>query len=319
MIHLEGVYLLLGAVLAGIAVLGAGDRSNPRRFAAAAFWGLLATSFLAGSRLTDLANGILVLAMVAIAGFGGLGRGRPQTTSPAERAQSAAVHGDRLFLPALVIPAVTLLGSLALKSVTIGGQPLIEPKQATLVCLGLGAVAAVALAGALLRPPPLAPLQEGRRLLDQIGWAAVLPQMLAALGAVFALAGVGHAVSSLIGHLIPLDNRLAVICAYTLGMAAFTMIMGNAFAAFPVMTAGIGLPLIVHRFGGDPAIMSAIGMLSGFCGTLMTPMAANFNIVPAALLELPDRYAVIKAQIPTALILLALNTALMALLVFRSR
>ncbi len=97
------------------------------------------------------------------------------------------------------------------------------------------------------------------------------------------------------------------------------MIMGNAFAAFPVMTAGIGLPLIVHRFGGDPAIMSAIGMLSGFCGTLMTPMAANFNIVPAALLELPDRYAVIKAQIPTALILLALNTALMALLVFRSR
>lgn len=30
-------------------------------------------------------------------------------------------------------------------------------------------------------------------------------------------------------------------------------------------------------------------MLSGFCGTLMTPMAANFNIVPAALLELSDR------------------------------
>jgi uncharacterized membrane protein len=143
--------------------------------------------------------------------------------------------------------------------------------------------------------------------------------MLAALGAVFALAGVGQAVSSLIGHVIPLDNRLAVVCAYTLGMAAFTMIMGNAFAAFPVMTAGIGLPLIVHRFGGDPAIMAAIGMLSGFCGTLMTPMAANFNIVPAALLELPDRYAVIKAQIPTALILLTVNTALMALLVFHAR
>ena len=43
--------------------------------------------------------------------------------------------------------------------------------------------------------------------------------------------------------------------------------------------------------------MAAIGMLSGFCGTLMTPMAANFNIVPAALLELADRNAVIKAQI----------------------
>ena len=319
MIRLEAVYWLLGAVLAAIAGLSALDHSNKRRFANAAFWGLLAVSFLFGSRLTDLANGILVLAMVTLAGLGGLGRGVAGTTSPVERAQSAARLGDRLFLPALVIPAVTLLGSLVLKSARIGGQLLIEPKQATLVSLGLGAVAAVALAAALIRPPPLAPLQEGRRLLDQIGWAAVLPQMLAALGAVFALAGVGQAVSGLIGHIIPLDSRLAVVCAYTLGMAAFTMIMGNAFAAFPVMTAGIGLPLIVHRFGGDPAIMASIGMLSGFCGTLMTPMAANFNIVPAALLELPDRYAVIKAQIPTALMLLTLNTALMALLVFHAR
>jgi uncharacterized membrane protein len=100
-------------------------------------------------------------------------------------------------------------------------------------------------------------------------------------------------------------------------MALFTVIMGNAFAAFPVMTAGIGLPLIVGRFGGDPVIMSALGMLSGFCGTLMTPMAANFNIVPAALLELPDRNAVIKVQIPSALLLLATNTVLMAVFVFR--
>jgi uncharacterized membrane protein len=100
-------------------------------------------------------------------------------------------------------------------------------------------------------------------------------------------------------------------------MAALTAVMGNAFAAFPVMTAGIGLPLIVHRFGGDPVVMSAIGMLSGFCGTLTTPMAANFNLVPAALLELPDRNAVIKAQLPTALLLLAANTGLMAALVYR--
>ena len=93
--------------------------------------------------------------------------------------------------------------------------------------------------------------------------------------------------------------------------------MGNAFAAFPVMTAGIGLPLIVHQFGGNVTVMAAVGMLSGFCGTLMTPMAANFNIVPAALLELPDEYAVIKAQIPTALLMLAANTAIMYLFVFR--
>jgi uncharacterized membrane protein len=100
-------------------------------------------------------------------------------------------------------------------------------------------------------------------------------------------------------------------------MALFTMIMGNAFAAFPVMTAGIGLPLVVQQYGGDVVIVTAIGMLSGFCGTLMTPMAANFNIVPAALLELTDRYGVIRAQVPTALMLLAVNIVLMSIFAFR--
>ena len=49
----------------------------------------------------------------------------------------------------------------------------------------------------------------------------------------------------------------------------------------------------------------------------MTPMAANFTLVPAALLQLSDRDAVIKAQIPTALPLLLVNTVLMYVLVFR--
>jgi len=317
MITLEAVYWLAGGVFAVFAVLSGLDRQNPKRLGNALFWGLFATSFLFGSRLSDLANGILVLAMVTIAGFGGLGIGRPATTSTEQRATSARRLGNRLFWPALTIPAVTLFGALVLKTVRIGGVFLIDPKQATVISLGLGVLAAGVFAAILLRPPPLAAFQQGRRLIDTVGWAAVLPQMLAALGAVFALAGVGGAVGGLVSHALPADNRFAVVCAYTLGMALFTMIMGNGFAAFPVMTAGIGLPLIVKKFGGDPAIMASIGMLSGFCGTLMTPMAANFNIVPAALLELPDRYAVIKTQIPTALLLLLANTLLMYFLVFR--
>ncbi|MNR60041.1 hypothetical protein D3C85_1814420 [compost metagenome] len=70
-------------------------------------------------------------------------------------------------------------------------------------------------------------------------------------------------------------------------------------------------------YGGDPAVMAAIGMFSGYCGTLLTPMAANFNIVPAALLELPDKNAVIKAQAPTALALLVANIFLLYFLMFR--
>jgi len=144
-----------------------------------------------------------------------------------------------------------------------------------------------------------------------------LPLLLAALGSVFAASGVGTAVADLVTRAIPVDNRLAVVLAYAVGMAGFTMIMGNAFAAFPVMTAGIGLPLLVTLHGADAASMAAIGMLSGYCGTLMTPMAANFNIVPAALLELRDPNAVIRAQIGTALPLLACNVALMYFIIFR--
>jgi uncharacterized membrane protein len=153
--------------------------------------------------------------------------------------------------------------------------------------------------------------------MDTVGWAALLPQMLAALGAVFALAGVGQVVGDLVTTWIPMDTRLAAVAVYCIGMAGFTMIMGNAFAAFPVLTAGVGLPILIHQFGGSPAVVCAIGMLSGFCGTLMTPLAANFNLVPPALLELPDRYSVIKAQIPTAIPLLIANMVLMYVLAFR--
>jgi uncharacterized membrane protein len=119
------------------------------------------------------------------------------------------------------------------------------------------------------------------------------------------------------GAWIPLDNRPVVVIAYCAGMALFTMVVGNAFAAFPIMVAGLGAPLIVGRFGGDAAIMGALGMLSGFCGTLMTPMASH-NIIPTALLDLPA-WAVIRVQAPTALALLAVNMTLMALLVFHGR
>ena len=317
MIGLGFVYSLAGLMFAAVAVLSARDRANPKRWGNAVFWGLVATSFLAGDRIGGLANGVIVIALAVLAGFGALGQGRPASTTPEQKLASAERLGNRLLIPALIIPAVAILGSLVLKTVVVGGQPLIDPKNATLVSLGLGALAALAVAVPMLRPPVLAPLQEGRRLMDTVGWAALLPQMLAALGAVFALAGVGDVVGRLIGEAIPLDNRLAVTVAFTLGMAGFTAVMGNAFAAFPVMIAAIGLPLIVRRFGGDPAIMGAIGMLSGFCGTLITPMAANFNIVPVRLLELGDRWAVIRVQAPTAMALLAVNTALMYLLVFR--
>jgi uncharacterized membrane protein len=317
MIGLSFLYAIAGALFLGWALLTLADANHPRRIGSAAFWGLLALSFLAGDSLGDLGNGALVLALVAIAGTGRLGRGTEKTSTPAERTASAARHGNRLFLPALIVPAIALLGTLTFKAVTIGGTALFDPKQVTLVALALGVVIAIAVLMLWLRPPLIAPLEEGRRLVDAIGWAIILPQLLASLGAVFALAGIGQIIGGIAGQIIPEGSRFLAVLVFTGGMLGFTVIMGNAFAAFPVMMAAVGLPVLVGQMGGNPAIVAAIGMLSGFCGTLLTPMAANFNIVPAALLELDDPNAVIKAQVATAVPLFIINTLLIWGLAFR--
>jgi uncharacterized membrane protein len=317
MITLEFVYVLMGLMVAGIAIVNLRDRASPKRYNNAAFWGLYAISFLVGSHLPDFVNGLIVIGMVLVMAIGKLGGAPAEQTTRAEREASAARWRNVLFIPALAIPAVTLFGNVVFKKWQIGGTPFVDPRQVTLIALGMATLVALVVGLVLLRPPIGAPIVEARRLMDAVSWAAVLPQTLAALGAMFALAGVGPVIAQILQQWIPLDTPLVVVSTYTVGMALFTAIMGNAFAAFPVMTAAIGLPLIVGKFGGNVVVMAAVGMLSGFCGTLTTPMAANFNIVPAALLELPDSNAVIKTQIPTAILLLIANTLIMYFGVFR--
>jgi uncharacterized membrane protein len=316
MITLQWAYSTVGLLFAAWALLSLLDPKNPKRLGNAAFWGLMALSLLAGSWLTDLANGLIVLGLAGLAGFGAIGRSEPPTTDLQVREGWSERLGNGLFLPALIIPATALLGTLAWNYTPLGTFGWIEERRETWIFLCLGAILATFVIAAWLRPPASAPLEEGRRLIDAIGWAAVLPQMLAALGAVFAAAGVGTLIGDATRAAIPEGSVFLTVLVFGLGMALFTMIMGNAFAAFPVMTTAIGAPLLIGVYGGNPAVVGAIGMLAGFCGTLMTPMAANFNIVPAALLELRDRNGVIKAQVATAIPLLAINILLIYFLAF---
>lgn len=321
MIGAEWIYWLLGAFFFFVGVEIALDRAHRKRWPNAAFWCLLGASLCYGSfvpRLPAWLLGIAVIGMALIAGFGLTGSGAVRTTSEAQRAIFAARYGNALFIPALTIPAVTVLVSLGASRIVIGGRPLLAHEQQTLVGLGIATIAALLVALTLLRPkPPTVALSEGRRLLESIGWAALLPQMLATLGLLFTKAGVGTQVGGIAQHMVPEHSRLFAVIVYAIGMAAFTIVMGNAFAAFPIMTAAIGWPLLVERMGANPAPLFAIAMLSGFCGTLCTPMAANFNLVPPALLEMRDRYGQIKVQIPTAIALLSVNIVFMLIFPFR--
>jgi uncharacterized membrane protein len=278
---------------------------------------MYALLYLFGERMAPMAAGLMMIAMALLAGFGGVKLGRHEALPEQQRRASASRLGHKLLIPALVIPVVTIVGSTLLKDVRIDGLFVLDPKNLTLVSLGCGAVLALALACWLTRSTPVQGVRELRRLLDAIGWALVLPHMLAVLGLLFTEAGVGKAVAHVATSYVNMDLRFVAVVVYCLGMAFFTVVMGNGFAAFPVMAGGVGIPVLVGVYHANPAVMAAIGMFSAYCGTLMTPMAATFNIVPVALLELPDRNAVIKAQVPTALPLLVANIFLLYFLMDR--
>lgn len=321
MLNIVQAYWLMALFLAGAAWLNV----RQRHWSHAAFWLVLAVLMAGGDYVLRAAKahndlpaqlaGVGVLALAVLSPR--MKRRHIFERSEAEREADALRLRHRLFGPALMIPLVTLLVAVFGGYLVIGGVAVFDKTRMTLTGLALACVVALIAALRVTRARPSDGLAEGRRLLDTLGWAALLPLTLAALGGVFAATGVGAAVADLVRMMIPVSSALACVVAYGLGMVLFTVIMGNAFAAFPVLTAGVGLPLLIHLHGANPAILGSLGMLAGYCGTLFTPMAANFNIVPVALLELPNQSDVIRAQWKTGAILLAVNLILMYLLVFR--
>lgn len=321
MLRIEQAHWLMAVFL-----LYAGWRNlRERRGWHAAFWSILGLLFGAGDAILQAHRsghplpaqlaGVAVIALAAIAPR--LRQTlREDDGDTARRDASARRLGHRLLLPALLIPLVTLIVALAGPHLQWHGHRLFAVPQMTLTGLSLACLLALLAAAGVTHGSPLRGLAEGRRLLDTIGWAILLPLLLAMLGKVFAAAGVGDAIAQLTTAWLPTGSAWICLLVYALGMLVFTVIMGNAFAAFPVMTAGIGLPLLVQLHGANPAALGAMGMLCGYCGTLLTPMAANFNLVPAALLELRSPYGVIRAQVASAIAIFALNLALMAWFVF---
>ena len=157
-------------------------------------------------------------------------------------------------------------------------------------------------------------LEEGRRFLDMTSAIYIMPLLLSCLGAIFTKAGVGDAFANIFGKIIPSGNVYIGIVAYALGMVLFTIIMGNAFAAITVMTVGIGVPFVIS-LGANPLYMVTLAMTCGYCGTLLTPMAANFNIVPGVYLEVKDKYSIIKMQLIPSLLMLVFQIIYMCMMV----
>ena len=299
---LEIFYIIIGIMMLNTAVLTLKDKSHKAKIGTATFWSLLGIIFIFGPYIPSaIVGGILVV--IAILTL--TKQVKPGTTKALDSKfgeEQANKLGLKVFIPSLVIALVAL------------GIAQFTPISGT-AAIGVAAIIALIVAFIITKAKPRALVEESDRMLQSVGAVSILPQLLAALGALFTAAGVGDVISSGISSVLPQGNIFIGVTAYCIGMALFTMIMGNAFAAFSVITVGIGIPFVFAQ-GAHVAIAGALALTAGYCGTLLTPMAANFNIMPAALLEIEDKNSIIKHQAPVALILLAIHIVLMYFLAF---
>ena len=272
---LEFFFVLVGLQLTYTAYKVFNDKNNSKRIGSSLFWLDLGVLFMLGKVLPNVVNGALVVLLGVISLFKQFEISKFEAFDQEKLDKDAKKYGNKIFIPVLSL-----------------------------------AVVSVVLAMIIFKSKPKHVIQESDRMIQAMGTSGILPQLLAALGAIFTIAGVGDVISKMIGGFVPEGHRLAGVIAYVLGMVIFTMIMGNGFAAFTVITAGVGIPFVIAQ-GADPAIAGALALTAGYCGTLLTPMAANFNILPASLLEMENQNGVIKEQAKIACIMIVVHIALM--------
>ncbi len=291
---LEVLYLIIGLICIYTAIANLRDKGNQKRYGTFVFWCTLGLMFVLGPWIPSLYTGILMCVMVAVPILHRVSRGTQPDPSEEEAEKNYRKIGMKVFIPALSIGVFALAAALFTS---------ISP----LVGMGVGVFAAVIILMIYSRDnKPKVFLQDCRRMMDIVGPLSMLPTLLAALGSVFTAAGVGDVIAQMVSNVIPSGNLVVGIIVYAVGMAIFTMIMGNAFAAITVMTVGIGAPFVLS-LGADPVVVGSLALTCGYCGTLCTPMAANFNMVPVAVLEMKDKNGVIKKQVLIGVIMLILQ------------
>lgn len=336
MINFLDVYLPeLFYALCGLVSFDAAYRATKNdeaRLGTSLFWFLLGVIFMFGKIIPPVGVGVLLIIMGCLTALKQVKIGSFVEATPQFRQQASQKIGNKIFIPAVAIGIMALILSfiqydsngiyfvfrtIQIKLISFTSNSTINMTALNgAVMTGLACLVALLLGIIICRPKMSETRADTSRLLMQVGAACLLPQLLGALGSVFSSAGVGDVISSMISSVIPAGNPVIGVIVYVLGMVIFTMIMGNAFAAFTVITIGIGYPFVIAQ-GGNPAVIGALGMTAGYCGTLLTPMAANFNIVPCAVLETKDqKWAVIKEQLPMSLIMIVIHIILMLVLGF---
>ena len=299
---LEWTYIVIGCQFLHTAYCSCKDKTNPVRFGTAGFWALLGISFIGGSYLPSLYIGAIVVILALLTLFKQVRIGTLPTVDEVKANIEAKRLKNKIFIPVMLMALIALVLAKVIP-------------EFSKISISLAALLATISLLLITKSYPKSLLSENNRMVQQVSTSGIVPQLLGALGAIFTVAGVGDLISHLISDFVPSGSRFMGVVAYVLGMVLFSMIMGNAFAAFTVITAGVGVPF-VFSLGANPIIASALAMTAGCCGTLLTPMAANFNTLPVALLNMKNPNGVIKAQVGVAIVMIILHVFLMYFLAF---
>ena len=299
---LNVVWLIIGLITIYAGIKNLLDKENPSRVGTAVFWCSFGIVCGFGTWLPAKVSGALVLIMCLPPIFKKVKIGKVDNPTKEHTEQQFKKIGMKIFIPAFSVAVCSLFFALF-------------SNMSSMVAITLGVVVAMILLIAYdsKQNKPVVFLNDSERFLGITGPLSMLPQLLGCLGGVFTAAGVGDVIAQLVEKVVPKGNVNVGIIIYAIGMVLFTMIMGNAFAAITVMTVGIGAPFVL-AYGANPVVIGMLALTCGYCGTLLTPMAANFNILPVAILNMKDRWGVIKNQVLVALVMLVFQICYMIVL-----
>ena len=301
-IGLNVVWVIIGLITIYAGIKNLPDKENPSRVGTAVFWCSFGIVCGFGSWLPAKVSGVLVLIMCLPPIFKKVKIGKTDNPTKEHTEQQFKKIGMKIFVPAFSVAVCSLFFALF-------------SNMSSMVAITVGVIVAMVLPMAFdaKQNKPAVFLNDSERFLGITGPLSMLPQLLGCLGGVFTAAGVGDVIAQLVEKIVPKGNVNIGIIVYAIGMVLFTMIMGNAFAAITVMTVGIGAPFVL-AYGANPVVIGMLALTCGYCGTLLTPMAANFNILPVAILNMKDRWGAIKNQVLVAIFMLVFQICYMIVL-----
>lgn len=298
---LDVVWIIIGLVTIYAGIKNLMDKENPSRIGTAIFWCSFGIVCAFGTWLPAKVSGVLVIVMCMPPIFKKVKVGATNAPSKEHMHKQYKKIGMKIFVPAFMVAVFSLAAAFF-------------TNISSMIAITFGVIIAVIMLMAYdsKENKPVVFLKDSERFLSIMGPLCMLPQLLGCLGGVFTAAGVGDVIADIVEKIVPKGNVNVGIIVFAIGMALFTMIMGNAYAAITVMTVGIGAPFVL-AYGADPVTIGMLALTCGYCGTLLTPMAANFNIVPVAILNMKDRWGVIKNQVVVAIIMLTIQIGYMML------